>query len=141
MEIKELLIKQLKENFNSVKVYDEPIQQGLITPCFIIDTVKSDLTRELGDITHTHVFVFMTYYPSDTDTLRAEFEEVTDVLYSGAFKYLQNKHHIHKLEVEANEEQRVMVVSFSLDIKRITRKDGDKMKEMKGSVTVGKENR
>ena len=55
MEIKELLIKQLKENFNSIKVYDEPIQQGLITPCFIIDTVKSDLTRELGDITHTHV--------------------------------------------------------------------------------------
>ncbi|MCW6665409.1 hypothetical protein NHG32_06905 [Aerococcaceae bacterium NML191219] len=139
MEIKELLIKQLKENFKNIKVYDEPIQQGLSTPCFILETNKATHTRELGDITNTHVFILLSYYPSDTDNLWSEFDRIINTFTSGAFKYLANQYHINALDFETNLEDRVMVVSFTLDIKRIKRREGQPMQQIERSVEIVKE--
>lgn len=82
--VKRLLIAQLRERFSEAEVYDEPVQQGLSLPCFIINAKKATHARLVGDQMLTHLFLFLTYYPRESEDKRAEMEGVMAELYSGA---------------------------------------------------------
>ena len=133
--VKSLLIAQLRERFNDKEVYDEPVQQGLSLPCFIINAKKATHTRLVGDQMLTHLFLFLTYYPRESEDKRAEMEGVMAEFYSGAWKYLQGKHHIHNLDMEHNDE--VLTISFTIDIHHsMAKPDGAKMDALAGTVAV-----
>lgn len=133
--VKSLLIAQLRERFNDAEVYDEPIQQGLSLPCFIINAKKATHTRLVGDQMLTHLFLFLTYYPRESEDKRTEMEGVMAEFYSGAWKYLQGKHHIHNLDMEHNDE--VLTISFTIDIHHVMAKsDTTKMDALAGTVAV-----
>ena len=133
--VKSLLIAQLRERFSETEVYDEPVQQGLSLPCFIINAKKATHMRLVGDQMLTHLFLFLTYYPRENEDKRAEMEGVMAEFYSGAWKYLQGKHHIHNLDMEHNDE--VLTISFTIDIHHVMAKsDTTKMDALAGTVAV-----
>lgn len=133
--VKRLLIAQLRERFSETEVYDEPVQQGLSLPCFIINAKKATHTRLVGDQMLTHLFLFLTYYPRHSEDMRAEMEGVMAEFYSGAWKYLQGKHHIHNLDMEHSDE--VLTISFTIDIHHVMAKaDTTKMDALAGTVAV-----
>lgn len=133
--VKRLLIAQLRERFSETEVYDEPVQQGLSLPCFIINAKKATHTRLVGDQMLTHLFLFLTYYPRQSEDKRVEMEGVMAEFYSGAWKYLQGKHHIHNLDMEHNDE--VLTISFTIDIHHVMAKaDTTKMDVLAGTVAV-----
>lgn len=133
--VKSLLIAQLRERFSETEVYDEPIQQGLSLPCFIINAKKATHMRLVGDQMLTHLFLFLTYYPRESEDKRAEMEGVMAEFYSGTWKYLQGKHHIHNLDMEHNDE--VLTISFTIDIHHVMAKsDTTKMDALAGTVAV-----
>ena len=133
--VKSLLIAQLRERFNDTEVYDEPVQQGLSLPCFIINAKKATHTRLVGDQMLTHLFLFLTYYPRDSEDKRTDMEGVMAEFYSGAWKYLQGKHHIHNLDMEHNDE--ALTISFTIDIHHVMAKsDTTKMDALAGTVAV-----
>lgn len=133
--VKSLLIAQLRERFSETEVYDEPVQQGLSLPCFIINAKKATHTRLVGDQMHSHIFIFITYYPRESEDMREEMEGVMAEFYSGAWKYLQGKHHIHNLDMEHNDE--VLTISFTIDIHHVMAKsDTTKMDALAGTVAV-----
>lgn len=133
--VKSLLIAQLRERFNDTEVYDEPVQQGLSLPCFIINAKKATHMRLMGDQMLTHLFLFLTYYPRESEDKRAKMEGVMAEFYSGAWKYLQGKHHIHNLDMEHNDE--VLTISFTIDIHHsMAKPDGAKMDALAGTVAV-----
>lgn len=133
--VKRLLIAQLRERFNDTEVYDEPVQQGLSLPCFIINAKKATHMRLVGYQMLTHLFLFLTYYPRESEDKRAEMEGVMAEFYSGAWKYLQGKHHIHNLDMEHNDE--VLTISFTIDIHHsMAKPDGAKMDALAGTVAV-----
>ena len=133
--VKSPLIAQLRERFNDTEVYDEPIQQGLSLPCFIINAKKATHMRLVGDQMLTHLFLFLTYYTRDSEDKRAEMEGVMAEFYSGAWKYLQGKHHIHNLDMEHNDE--VLTISFTIDVHHsMAKPDGAKMDALAGTVAV-----
>ena len=133
--VKSILIAQLRERFNDTEVYDEPVQQGLSLPCFIINAKKATHMRLVGDQMLTHLFLFLTYYPRESEDKRAEMEGVMAEFYSGAWKYLQGKHHIHNLDMEHNDE--VLTISFTIDIHHsMAKPDGAKMDALAGTVAV-----
>ena len=133
--VKRLLIAQLRERFSETEVYDEPVQQGLSLPCFIINAKKATHTRLVGDQMLTHLFLFLTYYPRESEDKRAEMEGVMAEFYSGAWKYLQGKHHIHNFDMVHNDE--VLTISFTIDIYHVMAKaDTTKMDALAGTVAV-----
>ena len=133
--VKRLLIAQLRERFSEAEVYDEPVQQGLSLPCFIINAKKATHTRLVGDQMLTHLFLFLTYYPRQSEDMRAEMEGVMAEFYSGAWKYLQGKHHIHNLDMEHNDG--VLTISFTIDIYHVMAKSEEtKMDSLAGAVAV-----
>lgn len=133
--VKSLLIAQLRERFSETEVYDEPVQQGLSLPCFIINAKKATHMRLVGDQMLTHLFLFLTYYPRESEDMRAEMEGVMAEFYSGAWKYLQGKHHIHNLDMEHNDE--VLTISFTIDVHHsMAKPDGAKMDALAGTVAV-----
>lgn len=133
--VKSLLIDQLRERFSETEVYDEPVQQGLSLPCFIINAKKATHTRLVGDQMLTHLFLFLTYYPRQSEDTRVEMEGVMAEFYSGAWKYLQGKHHIHNFDMEHNDE--LLTISFTVDIYHVMAKaDTTKMDALAGTVAV-----
>lgn len=133
--VKSLLIAQLRERFSETEVYDEPVQQGLSLPCFIINAKKATHMRLVGDQMLTHLFLFLTYYPRESEDMRAEMEGVMAEFYSGAWKYLQGNHHIHNLDMEHNDE--VLTISFTIDVHHsMAKPDGAKMDALAGTVAV-----
>lgn len=73
--IRPLVIKQLKDVFGC-KVYDEQTQQGLKTPCFIVD-VKPVTRQRLANQNDKQVFiVLLHYYTEKTTDLYQKFEEI-----------------------------------------------------------------
>lgn len=136
--VKSLLIAQLRERFNDTEVYDEPVQQGLSLPCFIINAKKATHMRLVGDQMLTHLFLFLTYYPRESEDKRAEMEGIMAEFYSGAWKYLQGKHHIHNLDMEHNDE--VLTISFTIDVHHVMASpDGAKMDRLAGAVAIKQE--
>nr|DAP95100.1 MAG TPA: hypothetical protein [Caudoviricetes sp.] len=89
----------------------------------------------VGDQMLTHLFLFLTYYPRESEDKRAEMEGVMAELYSGAWKYLQGKHHIHNLDMEHNDE--VLTISFTIDVYHsMAKPDTTKMDALAGTVAV-----
>lgn len=133
-----ILIAQLRERFDKVEVYDEPVQQGLSLPCFIINAKKATHKRLVGDQMHSHIFIFLTYYPRDSEDMREEMASVMSDFMTGAWRYLGKKHHIHNLDLEHNDQ--VLTVSFSIDAHHVmARPDGARMDSLGGSVAIKQE--
>lgn len=136
--VKSLLIAQLRERFNDTEVYDEPVQQGLSLPCFIINAKKATHKRLVGDQMHSHIFIFLTYYPRESEDMREEIASVMADFMTGAWRYLGKKYHIHNLDLEHNDQ--VLTVSFSIDVHHVmARQDGARMDSLGGSVAIKQE--
>ncbi|RKW18946.1 MAG: hypothetical protein D8B54_01240 [Catonella sp.] len=133
-----ILIAQLRERFDKVEVYDEPVQQGLSLPCFIINAKKATHKRLVGDQMLSHIFVFLTYYPRESEDMREEIASVMADFMTGAWRYLGKKHHIHNLDMEHNDQ--VLTVSFSIDVHHVMASpDGAKMDSLAGAVASKQE--
>lgn len=136
--VKRLLIAQLRERFSETEVYDEPVQQGLSLPCFIINAKKATHKRLVGDQMLSHIFIFLTYYPRESEDMREEIASVMADFMTGAWRYLGKKHHIHDLDMEHNDQ--VLTVSFSIDVHHIMASpDGARMDSLAGAVAIKQE--
>lgn len=130
------LIKQLRDSFGAgVKIYTEPIQQGMVTPCFNI-TGQLDRFRRIGENVDLSVFFFITYTPASSDDKRAELNAVQNTfMASKAWKYLGKLAHINNLKARHNDQ--TLVVSFSLSISaRYEEDEGEAIGKIEGGVTI-----
>lgn len=106
-----LLIKQLKEVFH-LPVYDEPIQQGLDTPCFIVQAKLIKRERLMNDNDRQMFFCIVHYYTKEVDNLRSEYQVIKEKLCSHAFRYLGGQYHINSLEIDDDSD--VLVATFTV---------------------------
>lgn len=130
------LIKQLRDTFGTgVKIYTEPIQQGLTTPCFNI-TGQLDRFRRLGENVDLSVFFFVTYTPNSRDDKRSELNQIQNTfMTSKDWRHLGKLAHIHNLKARHNDE--TLVVSFSLSINaRYEEELGEPIESIEGGVTI-----
>ena len=132
-----LLIKQLKANFNDIAVYDEPTQQGLNLPCFMVGKKLMKRTRLANRNDSQLYFVHMQYMTDNTDNVQAEVEGVEDILQSQAVRYLGDSYHVNELELDRLDN--MLVATFSVEILGRWSVDGVKMKHMKEDTNFDEE--
>lgn len=115
-----LLIEQLKESFPDIKVYDEPVSQGLATPCFIISFEQKQNSRQFNDQLKLNVFYVITYIPDIADEPNNSSETRSD-MYSVALEFMTNPNwrylgesfHINNLVTEYKQD--VMLIKFNIE--------------------------
>jgi hypothetical protein len=109
--LKSLIIQQIKQVYGNLKVYDEPVRQGLITPAFLVLIFDNRQKRLLAkQVSRTHSFN-VNYYPS-TEERRSECEGVLEA-FQNEFKYVANKYHVH--EIEGAVVDSVLVITFTVN--------------------------
>lgn len=109
-----LLIKQLKDTFPDSAVYDEPVQQGLKMPAFIISKQHSSHKRKMHKYLELTVNYIVTYIPKD-DTAMEDIWAVESRLYADpAWRYLGGKLHLSDLSTEINNVQKVLKITFKV---------------------------
>ncbi len=130
------LIRKLKETFPGVKVYDEPIQQGMETPCFNIKANRINTDRQVNNAVDVAVFYFITYTPGDSLDKRTEMQGmVWTILNSKRWKYLGEFAHINYLKTSHNDE--VMTISFEVKILGSFEADpGETITKIEGGVKL-----
>ena len=130
------LILKLKETFPGIKVYDEPIQQGMDTPCFNIKANRIMTDRQVNNAVDVAVFYFITYTPGDSLDKRTEMTGmVWTILNSKRWKYLGEFAHINYLKASHNDE--VMTISFEVKIHGSYEADpGETIKKIEGGVKL-----
>lgn len=131
--LKSLIIRQIKEVFGNLKVYDEPVKQGLITPAFLVLVFNNHQQKQLAKNVRRTISININYYPS-TEDIRSECDHVLE-LFQNKFQRIADKYHVH--EVEGTVEDDVLVITFS--VKTLLREvaAGTSMQTL-GGVTIGK---
>jgi hypothetical protein len=82
------ICKKLRETFGEqVKIYTEPVKQGLSEPCFFIQLVNPSSVQLLGRRYLRENLFCIQYFPENTDETNAECLAVLDELYS-ALEYI-----------------------------------------------------
>lgn len=120
-ELKTLIIAQLKSVFPGYKVYDEDVQQGLITPAFILRLLTTTQERKLGpNLERIYPFV-ITYFPQDEKAYHAECDAVNEVFNSN-FRYIANRFHVYNIEGEKHD--RTLIITFSVKVYLKDAEDG-----------------
>lgn len=109
-KLKSLIIQQIKAVYGPLKVYDEPIKQGLITPAFLVLIFNNDQERQLGKRSKRTYSFNVTYFPKTADK-RSECDEVLET-FMNEFRYIGNQHHIHGVEGEVVDD--VLVITFNI---------------------------
>lgn len=110
-EIKSLIIQQIKQVFGSLKVYDEPIKQGLKVPAFLVLVFDNFQERKLkGQVSRTYSFN-VTYFPSQATN--NELDGVYET-FQNEFQYIANKHHVHRLD--SVKQDGVLVITFTINL-------------------------
>lgn len=136
--IRPLVIKQLKDVFGC-KVYDEQIQQGLKTPCFIVD-VKSVTRKRLANQNDKQVFiVLLHYYTEKTTDLYQKFEEIETVFNSPSFRYLGDKYPINDLKVEYNANDLICTFTITRYVRWVEEEPRMQILERIGKTSHGNE--
>ncbi|MGO4938601.1 phage tail terminator family protein [Fundicoccus sp. Sow4_D5] len=130
------LILKLKETFPGIKVYDEPIQQGMETPCLNIKANRINTDRQVNNAVDVAVFYFITYTPGDSLDKRTEMNGmVWTILNSKRWKYLGDFAHINYLKANHNDE--VMTISFEVKIHGSYEADpGETITKIEGGVKL-----
>ncbi|MCJ8008903.1 DUF6838 family protein [Lederbergia wuyishanensis] len=130
--LKSLIIDQIRTVFGNVKVYDEPVKQGLMTPAFQLLIFNSHGQRALGNQESRTISFNVNYYPESED-IRNECDGILET-FQNEFKYIANKYHVHEIEGSVSDD--VLVITFSVNALLTEKVEGTKMKEL-GGVTVG----
>ena len=125
--LKTLIIQQIKSVFPSAKVYDEPVQQGLQTPAFLVLIISDSQERKLGATSEWEYVVNITYFPSDSRNTYSESDDVSRA-FKMNFRYIGNQFHANKLTAEKHDG--TLVITFN--VKKLVREvfDGTKMRTL-----------
>nr|WP_259547917.1 hypothetical protein [Heyndrickxia oleronia] len=115
-ELKDLIIQQLKQVFGGIKVYDEPIRQGLKVPAFLVLIVNDSQERKLWNLSEWQFLVNVTYFPEDERNVYTETDKVSQT-FKENFRYIANQYHVNRLEAEKHDG--TLVITFS--VKKIVR--------------------
>jgi hypothetical protein len=126
-ELKDLIIQQLKQVFGGIKVYDEPIRQGLKVPAFLVLIVNDSQERKLWNLSEWQFLVNVTYFPEDERNVYTETDKVSQT-FKENFRYIANQYHVNRLEAEKHDG--TLVITFS--VKKIVREIevGTKMQKL-----------
>ncbi|AWO74969.1 MULTISPECIES: phage tail terminator family protein [Geobacillus] len=135
MEIKTLIIQQIKQVFGNVKVYDEKIKQGLQTPAFLVRIIQSDQERKIKRQVWRSYSFNVVYFPQSTE-IDAECDDVFET-FQNEFQYIANRYHVHRLE--GTKEDDVLVITFAVSVRLQEKTDETKMQTL-GGVEVGTTN-
>lgn len=131
--LKSLIITQLKEVYGPLKVYDEEVKQGLVTPSFLVFFFNQHQERKLCKSAERTYSVNVTYFP-ETQDIRYECDEVLET-FQTEFRYIADKYHVH--EIEAALSDNVLVITFNVKVLLREVAEGTKMQDL-GGVTVDK---
>lgn len=133
MEIKTLIIQQMKEVFGNVKVYDEKVKQGLQTPAFLVRMIQSEQERKIkGQVWRTYSWNVV-YFPQSTE-VDSECDDVFET-FQTEFQYIANKYHVHRLEGTKQDDVLVITFDVSAHLQEVTTET--KMQTL-GGVWIGK---
>ncbi len=135
MEIKTLIIQQIKQVFGNAKVYDEKIKQGLQTPAFLVRIIQSDQERKIKRQVWRSYSFNVVYFPQSTE-IDAECDDVFET-FQNEFQYIANRYHVHRLE--GTKEDDVLVITFAVSVRLQEKTDETKMQTL-GGVEVGTTN-
>ncbi|MES1046309.1 hypothetical protein HYI36_00950 [Bacillus sp. Gen3] len=126
-ELKDLIIQQLKQVFGGIKVYDEPIRQGLKVPAFLVLIVNDSQERKLWNLSEWQFLVNVTYFPEDERNVYTETDKVSQT-FKENFRYIANQYHVNRLEAEKHDG--TLVITFS--VKKLVREIevGTKMQKL-----------
>jgi hypothetical protein len=108
--LKSLIIQQIKQVYGNLKVYDEPVKQGLVTPAFLVLIFNNNQTRLLAKQVERTYSINVTYFPL-TEDRRGECDGVLET-FQNEFIYIGNKYHVHELEGEVVDD--VLVITFTI---------------------------
>jgi hypothetical protein len=110
-DLKSLIIQQIKQVFGNVKVYDEPVKQGLLTPAFLVLIFNSLQERKLAKQVSRTISINVSYFPR-TKNIRSECDDVFQT-FQDEFRYISNKYHVHSLEGTVEDD--VLVITFNVN--------------------------
>ena len=129
--LKSLIIRQIKAVYGNLKVYDEPVRQGLITPAFLVLIFNNHQQKQLAKQVNRTISVNVNYYPS-TEDVRSECDRVLE-LFQNEFQRIADKYHTHVIEGVVEDD--VLVITFT--IKALLREvvEETKMQSI-GGVTI-----
>lgn len=141
-EIIEAVCAAVGECFgDSTKIYTEPVEQGLETPCFFIMAEKDSLTAVRGGRYKKTVVVRVEYIPDSELKPRAECEDVSFELFECLeLIKLGSGGVLRGTDRSADYSDGILVFSviYSFEIFH-TKDDDNKMNEMNSGVNYGKE--
>lgn len=115
-EIKMLIINQLKSTFPGKKVYDEDVQQGLITPAFILRLLQNHQERKLGNQMEREYSFVITFFPLNEREYHSECDAVNEA-FNSEFRYIANRFHVFNIDGEKID--RTLVLTFSVKVRLI----------------------
>lgn len=108
--LKSLIIQQIKQVFGNLKVYDEPIRQGLITPAFLVLIFNNTQEKLLGKQVARTYSINVTYFPFSEDR-RSECDLILET-FQTEFQHIANVYHTHEIEGQVVDD--VLVITFTI---------------------------
>ncbi|MGM7683543.1 phage tail terminator family protein [Cytobacillus sp. Hm23] len=118
-ELKSLIIQQIKQVYNNVKVYDEPIKQGLKTPAFLVLIIHDHHEKQLYNNSKWEYTINVTYFPEDDQSYNTECDEVSET-FKLSFRYIGNQFHVNKLDMQKQDGTLVITFNVKTLVKEIT---------------------
>lgn len=125
-KLKSLIIKQIKAVYGPLKVYDEPVKQGLVTPAFLVLIADTNQTTGLNEL-HRNYMINVNYFPLSADEGRSECDSVLET-FQNEFRYIGTKHHVHELGGVISDD--VLVITFNVKLLLHEVVDGIKMETL-----------
>lgn len=100
--------------------YKDPVQQGLETPGFFIETITSNITKLIGKRAHERTLFNVIYYPQNTEEYLSEFDELTGKLYP-LLQIVEDRdsgecYHTQDLEITPTTEQLNIQFAIEYDV-------------------------
>ncbi|AEV17639.1 hypothetical protein GTCCBUS3UF5_3130 [Geobacillus thermoleovorans CCB_US3_UF5] len=135
MEVKTLIIQQIKQVFGDIKVYDEKVKQGLQTPAFLVRIIQSGQDRKIKRQVWRSYSFNVVYFPQSTD-VDTECDEVFET-FQNEFQYIANRYHVNR--VEGTKTDNVLVITFDVSVWLQEKADETKMQTL-GGVEIGAAN-
>lgn len=130
-DLKSLVIQQIKQVFGNIKVYDEQVKQGLVTPAFLVLIIDNTQDRKMKRQVNRIYRFNVTYFPG-TDDIHGERDTVYET-FQNEFQYLANQYHVNKLE--SAKEDSMLVITFSVSVRLKEMVEETPMQTL-GGVTV-----
>lgn len=117
-DLKTLIIQQIKSVYGNVKVYDEPVRQGLVTPAFLVLIISDSQERKLWKLSKWQYLVSITYFPEDDLNAYTENDSVSQT-FKENFRYIEDQFHVNRLEAEKHDGSLIITFSVSQLVREI----------------------